>query len=294
MNSALTTVLLPAVLGVIMFGLGLSLTAAELLAMRRNRRAIGVALVCQLVVLPVLCFGLVLLLGLSPILCVGMMLLAASPGGTSASLFSHIFRGDVALNITVTAINSFLAVLTLPLVVNFSIAYFLSGDQSIGLQFDKLTQVLAVVVLPVFLGMAVRYRAPDFAERMDKPVRIASVVVLVVIAVAAIISERANIGGYLAAIGVAAAVFCLLSLTLGYVLPRLARIGHRQSIAVSMEIGVHNGALAITIAVSLLGSTEMAIPAAIYIILQPFLAAAVGTVIVRNLARAQRTRPAAG
>src|SRR6478752_9848395 len=154
MNSALTTVLLPAVLGVIMFGLGLSLTAAELLAMRRNRRAIGVALVCQLVVLPVLCFGLVLLLGLSPILCVGMMLLAASPGGTSASLFSHIFRGDVALNITVTAINSFLAVLTLPLVVNFSIAYFLSGDQSIGLQFDKLTQVLAVVVLPVFLGMA--------------------------------------------------------------------------------------------------------------------------------------------
>jgi len=294
MNSAPTTVLLPAVLGVIMFGLGLSLTAAELLAMRRNRRAIGVALVCQLVVLPVLCFGLVLLLGLSPILCVGMMLLAASPGGTSASLFSHIFRGDVALNITVSAINSVLAVLTLPLVANFSIAYFLSGDQSIGLQFDKLTQVLAVVVLPVFLGMAVRYRAPDFAERMDKPVRIASVVVLVVIAVAAIISERANIGGYLAAIGVAAAVFCLLSLTLGYVLPRLARIGHRQSIAVSMEIGVHNGALAITIAVSLLGSTEMAIPAAIYIILQPFLAAAVGTVIVRNLARAQRTRPAAG
>jgi bile acid:Na+ symporter, BASS family len=294
MNSALTTVLLPAVLGIIMFGLGLSLTAAELLSMRRNRRAIGVALVCQLVVLPVLCFGLVLLLGLSPILCVGMMLLAASPGGTSASLFSHLFRGDVALNIAVTAINSFLAVLTLPLVVNFSIGYFLSGGESIGLQFDKLTQVLAVVVLPVFLGMAVRNRAPAFAERMDKPVRIASVAVLLVIAVAAIISERNNIAGYLAAIGVAAAVFCLMSLTLGYVLPRLARVDHRQSIAVSMEIGVHNGALAITIAVTLLGSTEMAIPAAIYIILQPFLAAAVGTVIVRSLARSQRARPASG
>jgi BASS family bile acid:Na+ symporter len=288
-NSALTTVLLPLVLGVVMFGLGLSLTADDLLAMRENKRAIVIALLCQMLVLPALCFAMVLLLGLPPVLGVGMMLLAASPGGPSASLFSHLFRGDVALNVTVTAINSLLAVVTLPLVVNFSLSYFLSGDDAIGLQLDKLTPVLALVVVPVFLGMAIRRRAPAFAERMDRPVRIAAVAVLMIIAVAAIISERNNLAGYLGAVGTAAAVFCLLNLTVGYYLPRLARIGHRQAIALSMEIGVHNGALAITIAISLLNSTELAIPAAIYTIAQPVLAGAVGTLIVRSHDRLRRS-----
>jgi BASS family bile acid:Na+ symporter len=289
MNSAQTTVLLPLVLGVVMFGLGLSLTADDLLGMRANKQAIVIALVCQVLVLPALCFAMVLLLGLPPVLCVGMMLLAASPGGTSASLFSHLFRGDVALNVTVTAINSLLAVVTLPLVVNLSLSYFLSGDDAIGLQLDKLTPVLAVVVLPVFLGMTIRHGAPAFAERMDRPVRIAAVAVLMIIAVAAIISERNNLAGYLGVVGTAACVFCLLGLTVGYYLPRLTRIGHRQAIALSMEIGVHNGALAITIAISLLNNTEVAIPAAIYTIAQPVLAGAVGTLIVRSHARLRRS-----
>lgn len=291
MNSTLTTVLLPVVLGVIMLGLGLSLAGSDMVAMQDNKRAIVIALACQLVVLPALCFGMVLLLGLPPVLCVGMLLLAASPGGTSASLFSHLFRGDVALNVTVTAINSLFAVVTLPLVVNFSLSYFLSGDDAIGLQLDKITQVLAVVVIPVFVGMTIRRRAPAFAERMDKPVRVASVAVLLAIAIAAIIAERTNLAGYLGAIGVAAALFCLLSLTLGYYLPRLTRVDHRQAIALSMEIGVHNGALAITIAISLLNSTEIAVPAAIYTIIQPILAGAVGAVIVRRHARLRQVRP---
>ena len=124
MDTALTGVFLPLALACIMFGLGLSLTVADFRRVRRSPRAVAVALVCQLVVLPVICFGLVIAFELPPVLAVGMLLLAASPGGTTANLFSHLFRGDVALNVSLTALNSVIAVFTLPLVTNLAIDHF--------------------------------------------------------------------------------------------------------------------------------------------------------------------------
>ena len=139
--------------------------------------------------LPALCFGLVLLFQLPPVLAVGMLLLAASPGGTTANLYSHLFRGDVALNISLTAINSVLAVFTLPLITNLAIAYFLPGDESLGLQPAKVLEVFAIVLGPVVLGMLVRWWRSGFADRMDRPVRIASVVILVVVIAGAIVAN---------------------------------------------------------------------------------------------------------
>src|SRR5215217_3951905 len=107
---------LPLALGVIMFGLGLDLTPADFARVARRPKAAGVALACQLFLLTTLCFGLVLLFRLPPILAVGMMLLAATPAATTENLYSHLFRGDVALNISLTAINSVIAVVSLPLV----------------------------------------------------------------------------------------------------------------------------------------------------------------------------------
>ena len=177
----LTTIGLPIALGIIMFGLGLSLTPRDFTRVAKQPKAVLVALACQLVLLPLICLGLVLLFQLPPVLAVGMMLLAASPGGTTANLYSHLFRGDVALNISLTAINSVLAVFTLPLITNLAIAYFLPGDDGLGLQLAKVVEVFAIVLLPVVLGMLVRWWRPGFADRMDKPVRIASVVILVVV-----------------------------------------------------------------------------------------------------------------
>ncbi len=117
MDSALGTVALPAALAVIMFGLGLSLTVDDFVRVTRRPRAAVVALTLQLLVLPAVCFGLVLAAGLEPVLAVGMVLLAASPGGTTANLISHLFRGDATLNVSLTAVNSLLAVVTLPLVI---------------------------------------------------------------------------------------------------------------------------------------------------------------------------------
>ncbi len=188
-----------------------------------------------MLLLPAAAFGLVTLFDLDPLLAVGMMLLAASPGGTTANLFSHLFRGDVALNVTLTAVNSVIAVVTLPLITNFALGGYFEpedADGTLGLQFTKVLQVFAVVLIPVALGMWVRLRSSAFAERMDKPVRIGSAVVLALVIVGTVVSERENIADYLVDIGVVAALFCLLSLSIGYVVPPDIRhrgsSGHRQ------------------------------------------------------------------
>jgi BASS family bile acid:Na+ symporter len=265
-SSVLTTMFLPLTVAVVMFGLGLSLTWADFARVARAPRAAAIALTCQIVLLPAIALGLVLLFDLEPLLAVGMLLLAGAPGGTSANIFSHLARGDVALNISLTAINSVLAVVTLPIVVNLALAGFLSGDTEIGLQPAKMAQVVALVLVPVAIGMWVRNRFGAFAERMNRPVRIASIVVLVAVIGVAIFQERANIGGFLRSVGLVALVLCVVSLAIGYYVPRAFGVTHRQSIASSFEIGIHNATLAITIALSptLLNNSTIAIPAAVY------------------------------
>ena len=115
---------MPIALGVIMLGLGLSLTIDDFRRVIVYPRAVIVGLVCQTLVLPVVCFGVAKGFGLPPALAVGLMLLAASPGGATANLFSHLAKGDVALNITLTAINTVIAVVTLPLITGLAIAFY--------------------------------------------------------------------------------------------------------------------------------------------------------------------------
>jgi bile acid:Na+ symporter, BASS family len=282
MDSALTTVGLPIALGIIMFGLGLSLTPDDFRRVSRHPRAVAVALGCQLVMLPLVCFGLVKLFDLPPLLAVGLMLLAASPGGTSANLFSHLFRGDVALNITLTAINSIISIGTLPLVTNLAIDYFDRGDD-VSMPLDEVVKVFVIVLVPVGLGMLVRAHKQSFAAAMDRPVRIGSAVILAVLVLGILLEERDHVGDYLADVGLAAGLFCAISLVVGYVVPRAFGVVEDQAIASSMEIGVHNGTLAIFVAENVLDSTEIAVPAAVYSLLMFFLAAGWGAVISRKL-----------
>ncbi|TQN43565.1 BASS family bile acid:Na+ symporter [Blastococcus colisei] len=283
MDSPLATVLLPAALAIVMLGLGLSLTLGDFARVGRSPKAVVIALGLQLLVLPAVCFGIVLAFDLPPILAVGMLLLAASPGGTTANLFSHLFRGDVALNITLTAVNSMIAVITLPVITNLAIAWFdPAAAGSLGLQFGKTVQVFAVVLVPVAIGMLVRQRAAEFADRMDKPVRILSAVVLALVIVGTMVAERENITGYLRAIGVPALLFCGLSLLMGFLVPRALGVVQRQAIASAFEIGIHNSTLAIAVAISVLGSIELAVPAAVYGVLMFPVAAVFGWAITRS------------
>ncbi|ODU00994.1 MAG: bile acid:sodium symporter [Pseudonocardia sp. SCN 72-86] len=265
-----------------MFGLGLSLTVADFARVLTAPRAVLVTLICQMIVLPLIVFGLVVAFRIGPDLAIGMMVLVVSPGGATANVFSHLARADVALNVTVTAVNSVLAMITLPFVVVFSVQFFAGTEASIGLQLDKLVQVVAIVLVPVALGMIVRWRWPAFAERMERPVRIAAVVAVFLAIIAAILQQLDQFLDGLVAIGLLCLLVSVLSLTIGYTVPRLARIEHRQAVAAAMEIGIHNAVLAITVLVTVLDNPAAALAPAMYGVLMYIPAAIFVRLVVRG------------
>lgn len=285
-SSPLTAILLPLALGVIMLGLGLGLTPADFRRVVVYPRAVFVGLACQMLLLPLVCFGIAKAFGLPPALAVGLMLLSASPGGATANLFSHLAKGDVALNITLTAVNSVLSLLTLPLIVNLSLVAFMGEGRVIPLQFSKVVQVFVIVLGPVGLGMLVRAKRPALAARLDKPVRLVSAVFLLLVILSTVLKERANLVEFFQQVGLAALAFNLASLGVGYFVPRVARLPERQAIAIGMEIGIHNGTLAIAIASgpTLLNNSTMAVPPAIYSLIMFFTAALFGALVSRRAA----------
>ncbi|AVH13838.1 bile acid:sodium symporter family protein [Acinetobacter indicus] len=281
MDSGIITVMLPLALAIIMVGLGLELTPKDFARVTKHPKAVLVALFCQLVLLVGIAFLLCKILALPPLLAVGMMLLAASPGGSTANLFSYLFKGDLALNITLTAINSVIAALTLPIIVNFAIAHFLQADQSIGLQFSKILQVFGIIIVPVIIGMLIRHYAPRLTEKLNKPLRIFAVIFLILIIIGAIVQERHNILNYIGDIGLATALFCISSLVIGYFVPRLFGINSAQARASAFEIGIHNSTLAMTIALTVMASSTVAMPAAVYSIFMYIFAAIFGMLLNR-------------
>jgi len=289
--NVLTTVFLPIALAIIMFGLGLSLVAEDFRRVVRYPKAVIVGLTCQVLVLPIVCWLVAVAFGLVPALAVGLMLLAASPGGTSANLYSHIANGDVALNITLTAVNTVLAVVTLPIIVNLSLVYFFGEGKVIPLQFSKVAQIFALVLIPVAVGMIVNKNWPGFATKMRRPVKILSIVFLVAVVILTIAKDWVALSANATAVGGAALAFNLTSLAIGYFVPRLLNLEQRQAIAIGMEIGIHNGTLAIAVALSplMLNNSLMAIPAAIYSVIMFFTAAIFGWLVnIRGGPRPQR------
>ena len=291
-DSALSTIGLPAALAIIMLGLGLHLRVDDFRRIWREPRAMVVGLGCQALLLPLACFGLVKALGMPPELAVGMMLLAASPGGTTANLYSHLFKGDVALNISLTAINSVLAIVTIPLIVNLALEAFMGQQQYVPLQFRKTLEVIVLILTPVAIGMFIHARFPAAARRMDKPVKIASALILFVLILAILLRERANLGEYFRQAGLAALVFNLASMLVGYYAGHLTRLGEAQSRAIAFEIGLHNGTLAIYLALAVLQNSAMSVPAAIYSLIMFVTAACFGWWVTRSR-RASAAAPAA-
>ncbi len=283
--SVLPTLLLIA-LGLVMFGLGLSLTVGDFKRLMHHPRAVVLALALQVLVLPAACYALIVLLGVAPIYAVGLMLLAASPGGVSANLFSHLFGGNVAMNISLTAINTVLSIVSLPLITNWAINTFAHTGQVVPLQFGKVVEVIVIVLVPVVLGMAVHRRAPAFSARMEKPMKIFSAVVLAAFALIAIAKEWTALVESFAGIGPAVLLFNAISLASGYYLSRAAGLDKSMATAISFEIGIHNSTLAIFIALSVLGNFQLALPAAIYSVSMYVLATLFGTLVLRRQAQA--------
>jgi len=279
--SLLPTLLIGA-LALIMFGLGLSLTVGDFRRLLGHPKAVLLALALQALLLPALCYGLTVLLDVPPVFAIGLMLLAASPGGVSANLFSHLFGGNVAMNISLTAINTLLSIVTLPLIANFAIASFSQSGQVVPMQTAKVVEVIGIVLVPVAIGMAVKRIAPGFAARADKPMKIFSMAVLAALALIAFAKEWDALTGSFATIGLAVVLFNAASLGLGYYIPRIAGLDKPNAVAIGYEIGIHNSTLAIFVAVSVLGDFQLMVPAAIYSISMYVLATAFGVLVLRR------------
>lgn len=275
----LLTVVMPMALGIIMLGLGLSLTTDDFKRVVKYPRAMIVGLFCQMLLLPFLCWVICIILDLPSALAVGLMLLSAAPGGAVANLYSHLSNGDVALNVTLTAVNCVLSLFTLPFIVNLSLDYFMNEGQYIPIQFKKVIEVFSIVLLPVLIGMIINQKLPSVSKKLDKPVKIASALILALVIIAVVVKEKDNMASYFQQVGVAALTFNVVSMTVGYFLPRLLKVTQKQAIAIGMEIGIHNGTLAIFIALNVLLNETMAIPAAIYSLIMFFTAAAFGFLV---------------
>ncbi len=260
----ITNLLLPLALSVIMFGLGLHLQIADFTRVAKMPQPVLVGLVTQMIVLPPLAFVLCIIFSLPPALSVGLMLLAASPGGATANVFSHLARGDVALNITLTAVNSLLILITLPVIVQWSMGHFLGAQAYVPPPFQKIIEVAAIILLPVAIGIWVREAKPHIAEKMERVIKPLSLLILLALIVLAVIKERELIVTHGFSVGWVCLILNLLSLSVGYGVARLMKLQRRQAIAIAFEIGIHNSTIAIFIALNVLSNSAFSIPAALY------------------------------
>lgn len=263
-DNTLLIVFLPLALAVVMAGLGLHLTLADFRRVLATPRAVLVALVVQALLLPPLAFGLCRAFALPGELALGLVLLAASPGGVTANLFSHLARGDVALNISLTAINSLLALVTLPVWTALALSTFLGAEANVPPPTGKVLEVAVLVIVPVTLGMAIRAWRPAWADAAEKPVRILSSLLLGALIAMAFISEWETVREFAPVVGLACISFNIISLLAGYFAPRALKLTEPQAIAIGFEIGIHNGTLAIFIALEVLGRSQASIAPAIY------------------------------
>ena len=257
---------LPVALCIIMLGLGLSLRLEDFVRVLARPRTVLIGLVCQIVLLPVLCFVLVYVSSLPPAICVGMMLLAASPGGTSSALFTHLARGDVALGITTTAVGSLLAMVSLPIIANLSLIAFYGEEGAVKLQFHQVLQIFLIAIVPALIGAFIHRRYPALAERMDRPVKLLATLFLAAVVLIALIGQWGLLATWGLTVGTLVLVFSILSFAVGYWVPRTLKVERRQAVALAMSTGVHNAALVIALAMSeyMLNNPEMAIPPAAY------------------------------
>ncbi|WP_439474896.1 bile acid:sodium symporter family protein [Algoriphagus formosus] len=264
-GNILTEVFLPLTLAVIMLGMGLSLTVTDFKRIFIYPKAVTLGLINQLVILPFIAFSLAIFFDLNPGLAVGLMILAACPGGPTSNLISHLANGDTALSITLTAFSSLITVITIPFIVNFSISYFIPGGEQPPLNiFGTVISVLAITIIPVAIGMLIFKKSPQLARKMDRPFRIFSAVFFVVIILAAILKERENIVDYFSQIGPVALGLNVLTLAFGFFSAKALGLVAKQARTISIESGIQNGTLGITIAATLIGNSEMTIPSAVY------------------------------
>lgn len=260
----MTTVVLPLALAVIMFTLGLGLTVDDFKRVIVIPKGVSIGLFNLLLISPFLAFMLAEVFNLSPEMAVGLVLLGATPGGTLANMFTHLARGETALSITMTAISSVVAVVTIPLFLGLATDRF--GNVGNLDEINMLSVALRtflITVLPLSLGLWVHHRMGARAELLRRRLSPVSLVLFVLVVVAAVVVENELIRENFAKVALAALALNVLAMTVSFTLSRVSRLSQRQSTAIALELGVHNATVAIAVA-GMLDIDALMAPAAVY------------------------------
>ena len=250
-----------------MLGMGLGLTVNDFKRILVEPKVVAIGLIAQLIMLPAVGFLLVNLFPLSPELAVGLMIVAACPGGPTSNLITYLVQGNVALSITLTAMSSLITVFTIPLVINLSMQRFMGEAVALQLPFlPTVIQIAVITLIPVILGMALHRYTPQFAAKVEQWVKWLSLFFLTLIIVGLLAKERANVANFFLQVGWVALALNVSTMALGFAIAILAKLDIRSAKAISIEVDIQNGTLAIAIASAstFLNTPSIAIPAAIY------------------------------
>jgi len=259
---------LPLSLAIIMLGMGMTLILSDFTRILKKPKAILIGLSNQLIFLPIIGFSLAIAFNLNPIMAVGLMILATCPGGPTSNLITQVCRGNIALSVTLTAIASIVCVFTIPFILSYALEYF-GADTNVTIQLpilDTIIQITGITIIPISIGMFIRRFRTEFAKRMEKPMRIASTVIFILVFLAVLAANFEILGTAMKEVGLVTLLLNLITMGLGYLAARLFRLNLKSAISITVESGIQNGTLAIVIATSILNNYEMGIPTAAYAI----------------------------
>ena len=267
-------ILLPLSLVFIMFTLGLGLTFNDFSNVVREPKAFGVGILNQMILLPMVAFGIILLSGLSSKMAVGIMILACCPGGVTSNIITKLARGDTALSISYTAVISILSVITLPIITGLSMNYFMGADAP---PFNILSLGLAmffITAIPVGIGLLVKLKYGFFANLFEPIATKISTFLFIIIVLGALASEWELFINNIFILGPSMVILIIIMLTIGYQSSKWFNMNRERSITISIESGIQNATVGITIGNLIMNSetglSPLSLPSGVYGILMYF------------------------
>lgn len=259
---------LPVSLAIIMLSLGIGLEAADFRRVISRRFPFAIGAVCQVVLLPVAAFITVKMFALPPAIAVGFMLLSFCPGGVTSNILSKLAKADVALSVSLTAVISLLSIVTVPVLAAWSIDHFMGEDApEVSISGLALAMFL-ITTLPVAIGVGLRHFATGFANRIDGPLSKLATILFVLIVIAALAGNWQLFVDNLGIMGAGLISLNLALLLIGLGLARAAKLSWNEAKTISIETGIQNSTLGITLAALITGTesgfSPLALPSAVY------------------------------
>lgn len=259
------TSLIPLGLMAIMFSLGLSLALQDFKRLFKRPKAALTGISGQLLLLPLLGWGLAILFNLPPAMAVGLVILSACPGGVTSNAVVFAARGDVALSVTLTALTSMITIFTTPFLISLGLDYFYNeGDAPVLDIFLTIKRLFQMTVLPVSLGMAVRFWHQPLAERLIVFLRPTSLIILISVICFSVLISLDLVLTNLVTAGPVVFLLNVSAMAVGFGLAYFLALKKKEIMTISIEIGVQNATMATFLSLSILQDWNLAITPTIY------------------------------